>query len=134
MLTDVNPVQITETLTVTIPDRFYGNRKELEKFLLQVEMYFRFNSDKFATAESYSLKAASYLGGEAEKWIQSYLKDYFNSTSALNCMQKTQVIFSDFGGFKKKIRRAFGDIDGVKKAERNLSTLRQTGSAINYAT
>ncbi|KFY06005.1 hypothetical protein V491_08908 [Pseudogymnoascus sp. VKM F-3775] len=37
-------------------------------------------------------------------------------------------------GFKKEIRRIFGDIDEVKTAEDHLYQLKQTGSVLTYAT
>ena len=52
---DNEPVELKETLRVKLPDTFSGNRKELEIFLLQVELYTHFNDDKFPTRESYSL-------------------------------------------------------------------------------
>ncbi|KFY28959.1 hypothetical protein V491_00242 [Pseudogymnoascus sp. VKM F-3775] len=47
--------ELKETLRVKLPDTFSGNRKELEVFLLQVEVYQYFNNDKFPTAESYAI-------------------------------------------------------------------------------
>ena len=69
--------ELRETLRVKLPDTFSGNRKELEVFLLQVELYAHFNDDKFPTDESYGLWTASYLRGEALRWIEPFLKDYF---------------------------------------------------------
>ena len=57
--------ELRETLRVKLPDTYSGNRKELEVFLLQVELYTHFNDDKFPTNESYGLWTASYLRGEA---------------------------------------------------------------------
>lgn len=47
--------ELKETLRVKLPDTYSGNRKELEVFLLQVELYLHFNDDKFPTDESYGL-------------------------------------------------------------------------------
>jgi hypothetical protein len=126
---------LQETLKVALPDKYSGNRKELDTFLLQLGMYFRFNADKFNTRDAKSLWAASYLRGEAAKWIEPFLSDYFeNSTRPQRIMYTTQVIFGSFEGFRTEIRRVFGDIDAVKTAERKLFMLKQTGSAINYST
>ncbi|ELR07268.1 hypothetical protein GMDG_08339, partial [Pseudogymnoascus destructans 20631-21] len=57
--------ELKETLRVKLPDTYSGNRKELEVFLLQVELYQHFNDEKFPTQESYALWTASYLRGEA---------------------------------------------------------------------
>ncbi|ELR08223.1 hypothetical protein GMDG_08621, partial [Pseudogymnoascus destructans 20631-21] len=58
-----------------------GNRKELEVFLLQVELYQHFNDEKFPTQESYALWTVSYLRGEALRWVEPFLKDYFKYES-----------------------------------------------------
>ncbi|KFZ18780.1 hypothetical protein V501_01001 [Pseudogymnoascus sp. VKM F-4519 (FW-2642)] len=78
--------KLRETLQVKLPDTYSGNRKDLEVFLLQVELYSHFNDDK------------------------------------------------SWKGFKKEIRRMFGDIDEVKTAEDRLYSLKQTGSALTYST
>ncbi|APA12629.1 hypothetical protein SS1G_03725 [Sclerotinia sclerotiorum 1980 UF-70] len=67
---DPKEITVTETLKVALPDRFTGNRQELETFLLQFEIYFQFNQDKFNHDADKSVWAASYLRGEAVKWIQ----------------------------------------------------------------
>ncbi|KFY68871.1 hypothetical protein V496_00694 [Pseudogymnoascus sp. VKM F-4515 (FW-2607)] len=53
---DAPPIsELRETLRVKLPDTYSGNQKELEVFLLQVELYSHFNDDKFPTDESYRL-------------------------------------------------------------------------------
>ena len=54
---DTPPVvsELKETLWVKLPNTFSSNRKELEVFLLQVEVYQYFNDNKFPTAESYAI-------------------------------------------------------------------------------
>jgi hypothetical protein len=98
-------------------------------------MYFRFNPDKFDTTDAKSIYAALYLRGEALKWIELFLLDYFeNSDQPYNYMITIIRIFGSWEGFRMEIRRVFGDIDSVKIAERKLFGLRQIGSVINYAT
>jgi hypothetical protein len=128
-------MRLTENLKVALPDKYRGDRKELETFLLQLGMYFRFNPDKFVTRESKSLWAASYLRDEAAKWIEPFLSDFFDKGHNVNLLMATTVdIFGSFEGFQREIRRVFGDIDVVRTAERRLFGIKQTGSAINYAT
>ena len=126
--------ELRETLRVKLPDTYSGNRKELEVFLLQVELYTHFNDDKFPTNESYGLWTASYLRGEALRWVEPFLKDYFQHEGTCGVMATTQSMFGTWRGFKKEIRRMFGDIDEVKTAEDHLYGLRQVGSALTYAT
>ncbi|KAJ8062519.1 hypothetical protein OCU04_009047 [Sclerotinia nivalis] len=46
---------LQESLKVALPDKYHGNRKELETFLLQLRMYYRFNLDKFGTTDAMNL-------------------------------------------------------------------------------
>ena len=126
--------ELRETLRVKLPDTYSGNRKDLEVFLLQVELYTHFNDDKFPTDESYGLWTSSYLRGEALRWIEPFLKDYFQHDATCGTMVTTQTMFGTWKGFKKEIRRMFGDIDEIKTAEDHLYGLKQTGSALTYAT
>ena len=48
-------IELREILKVKLPDIFSSNRKELEVFLLQIELYIYFNDNKFPTNESYRL-------------------------------------------------------------------------------
>ncbi|EDO02460.1 hypothetical protein SS1G_04936 [Sclerotinia sclerotiorum 1980 UF-70] len=131
---DLKEITVTETLKVALPDRFTGNRQELETFLLQLEIYFQFNQDKFNHDADKSVWAASYLRGEAVKWIQSYLKDYFtNLSEPKKRMYPTQTIFGRFEGFKKEIRKVFGNINELCNAESKIYSLKQTRSAVKYA-
>lgn len=127
-------VDLKETLRVKLPDTFSGNRKDLEVFLLQVELYTHFNEDKFPTDESYGLWTSSYLRGEAMRWVEPFLKDYFQYEETCGRMATTRSMFGTWAGFKHEIRRMFGDIDEVKTAENHLYGLRQTSSAVSYAT
>jgi hypothetical protein len=128
-------VEAVESLKLALPDKFKGDRRELETFLLQIELYFTFNKDKFSDSTEQSLWATSYLRGEALVWIQPFLRDYFNHKDNLDqAMKTTQTIFAGFGGFKREIRRMYGDIDATQTAIRKLLNLKQTGSAMTYAT
>lgn len=92
---DVEPAvaELRETLRVKLPDTYSGNRKELEVFLLQVELYTHFNDDKFPTDESYALWTASYLRGEALRWVEPFLKDYFQYEDECGQMAATKTMF-----------------------------------------
>jgi hypothetical protein len=136
---DMNDVpgrtELHETLRVSLPDKYHGKREELETFLMQVELYFRFNDEKFTTDDSYTMWVSSYLRGSAMKWMEPFLKDYLNNEDHPELqMQTTVEMFDDFSGFKREIRKVFGDIDEAKTAMRKLDGLKQAKSAIEYAT
>ncbi len=69
------------------------------------------------------------------RWMEPFLRDYFTHESNLRgAMAATQNMMGSFNGFKKEIRRMFGDIDEVKTATNLLYNVKQTGSVINYST
>jgi hypothetical protein len=127
-------VEANESLRVALPERYAGDRTKLKVFLLQVQIFFKFNEEKFLDYDSKTVWAISYLTGEALKWVEPYLEDYFANQDEDGVMTTTKRIFKSFGGFKAEIGRVFGDVDAVKTAERKIRELRQTGSAISYAT
>lgn len=135
-MADAEPTQmeLKETLRVKLPDTFNGTRSDLENFLLQMELYMHFNDDKFPENRSYSLWATSYLRGEAGRWIEPFLRDYFEHEESNGSMLTTQTIIGTFNGFKREIRRMFGDVDERKTAETKLYSLRQNNSVVAYST
>ncbi|KAM3152646.1 hypothetical protein ABEW05_006979 [Botrytis cinerea] len=97
--------------------------KIFDTFLLQLEIYFRFNEDKFIIKESKSIWVASYLRGEAIKWIQLYLCNYFEYDDK-NRMQSIRTIFNSFEGFKIEICRIFGNSNELEVAEDKIFNLK----------
>jgi len=127
-------MEITETLKVRLPESYNGSRFELETFILQCELYMHFNEDKFQTVSSNSLWTTSYLKGDAFKWIEPFLKDWFTYEKLESMMVQIRLIFEDWNWFKREIRRVFGDFDAKKSAETAIFNLRQIGSTMAYAT
>ncbi|KAL2008095.1 hypothetical protein VTN00DRAFT_8077 [Thermoascus crustaceus] len=57
------------------PNLYYGNRKKLQTFISQLELYFFFNPHKFPNKERKVMFAATYLQSTAAQWFDPYLKD-----------------------------------------------------------
>lgn len=133
---DIKTTELTETLRVKLPDTFSGNRKDLEIFILQVELYMHFNDDKFPDPRSYPLWTTSYLRGEALRWVEPFLADYFENKNegSRGMMVTTKSLLGTWAGFKKEIRRMSSDIDAAKTATSILIGMKQTGSVIAYST
>ena len=132
---EVEPFKLKEAVRVSQPDKFHGDRKNLNAFILQMEIYFSFNDDKFEEDyNSKSLFATSFLRGAALEWIEPFIHDFYEHESTDGSMVTTKTIYKTWDGFKKEIKRMFGDFNATQIAVRKLLDLRQTGSAINYAT
>src|SRR5208282_5286716 len=80
------------------------------------------------------LWVTTYLRGRALAWMQVYTQDLLTYQATPDEQQPlTRQIFGDYAVFKAQIRKIFGEIDPVRKAERELRGLRQSGSAAKYA-
>ena len=62
-----------DKIRVAKPDMYYGERDKLEKWLLQVQLYFKFNT---VVQVKQPLFAISYLRGRAKEWSAPLLKRY----------------------------------------------------------
>ena len=62
------------------------------------------------------------------------MHDYFHYKATTGSIITIQNIFESFNKFKCKIRKVFRNINKIKTAETSLYNLKQTRSAILYAT
>lgn len=104
------------------PDFFNGNRSHTSTYLTQVKMVISGNPSRFPTEKSKILYAASYLRGAAFSWIQPHLDSI------------TSPLILSFENFAQGITNQFGQKDDKSTAERDIYSLRQTGSVSSYAT
>ena len=95
-----------------MPDKFDGNRRNLIAFLLQIDLYFSFNEEKFNdNYTSKSLFATSYLKGAAMEWVELYITDFYSDVDNDGTMAITKTMYKSWDGFKTELRRMFGDFD-----------------------
>ena len=123
---------IIKPLKINTPEPFDGSKGKLRAFFSQIELFFGFNVDKFSTDKHKVLFASTYLRGPAFEWFNSFLTDFLNNEPDKrddNTIEVTQ----NYSNFKNKLRQVFGDLDKEHLAERKMQSLRQTGSAANYA-
>ena len=70
------------TVKVNTPDEFYGERRKLKSFILQCDLYLRFNEHLYPEEEDQILFLITYLRGDAQNWIQPFVEDYLRNTPA----------------------------------------------------
>ena len=123
---------IIKPLKINTAEPFDGSKGKLWAFFSQVELFFEFNADRFFTNKHKVLFVSSYLRGSAFKWFNSFFTDFLN-----NKLDKknddTVEVTQNYLNFKNKLRRVFGNFDEEHSTERRMQSLRQTGSAANYA-
>jgi len=115
---------------VAKPDLYHGDRSTLEDWLLQFDLYFKFGANDVEDDDQPSL-AASFLRGEAAKWIRPHLIKYMDNNSTNE--PELTLMMEDFDEFKRRIRIAFGMRNETPIAERAIQRLVQTKDASSYA-
>ena len=123
---------IIKPLKINTPEPFDGSRGKLRAFFSQIELFFGFNEDRFPTNKHKVLFASTYLKRPAFEWFNSFLTDFLNNEPDKK-NDDTIEVTQNYSNFKNKLRQVFGDFDKKHLAERRMQSLRQTGSAANYA-
>lgn len=119
-------------LKVHAPEPYDGTPGTLQGFLTQLKAYHRFNDYDFPDAERKVLHAAHLLKGSALDWFEPTLRDYSDNTYD-DRDDATNRIFNSFTVFADDLKKTFGNPDEKRSAERKLETLKQKGSASEYA-
>jgi hypothetical protein len=114
---------------VARPDLFYRDRNKLKGWLLQWDLFFKFEDENVENDDKACL-VASYLRGTAQTWVTPYLTKYLNSDNDNAAITR---IFDEFDEFKEKLRKSFTVLNELLVAERAIQRLRQTKSARDYA-
>ena len=106
---------------ISDPSYFDGRRNLLKNFVSQLRLVIFGQPSRYPTERSKVMFAASFLRDSAFSWFQPYL-------NAESC-----PVLDDFDMFIDLLESAFGDPDETINAERKLSLLSQSASAIQYA-
>jgi hypothetical protein len=114
---------------VARPDLYHGDRTKLEEWILQFDLYFKFNGADMDD-DDYAAFMASFMRGAAAKWVRPYLLKYMDDK---NNEEEITDMFNDYLEFKTKLRDTFGILNEVSNADRKIQNLHQTKSAADYA-
>jgi hypothetical protein len=114
---------------VARPDLYYGDRNKLEEWILQFDLYFKFNGDNMDD-DDYASFMASFMRGAAAKWVRPYLIKYMDDD---NNEDEITSLFDNYLTFKEKLRQTFGILNEASNADRMIQRLHQTKSAADYA-
>jgi hypothetical protein len=112
------------------PDLYFGDRTKLETWILQFDRYFHLEDDNVEDDDKVIL-ATTYMRGDAEKWVQPFLRKYMNSDIV---DENNTRLMEDWSLFKDKLRQIFSPFKESVIAEQKIQELRQTSSAAEYTT
>ncbi|TQW01355.1 gag protein [Cordyceps javanica] len=113
------------------PEPYDGYKGDVRNFLTQAQAYLRVNEDTLTTAEDRILCIGNLLTGKAMEWWEPSLRAYLKHGNEAGA--EVVHIFSDYETFEDRLLNAFGNPDEHKEATRQLTRLRQTGSAAHFA-
>ena len=117
---------------VAKPDVYYGQRDKLEDWLIQLELYFSLQG-KGLPNNRRVIFAASYMRGQAQKWIKPFLKRYFEEPDGEDNLDIKKWL-ENFRRFTIEVRRVFGPSNEEQVAVRIIQHMTQKKSAAEYST
>ncbi len=110
----------------------YNGEGSIRSFLTQSKAYLRDNLGTIVGENNKVMCVGGLLTGKAAEWWEPTLRDYLNHEDA-GQDPDTRRVFSDYDAFEQLLTNTFGNPDEVRTAERQLLSLRQTGSASYYS-
>jgi Retrotransposon gag protein/Zinc knuckle len=111
------------------PDFYHGDRTKLEDWLLQMDLYFKFDGEKVDPVDKVSL-ATTYMRGPAAQWIKPYLIKYMDEN---NHETEIESLFENYDNFKGRIRHVFSISNEKSTSTRFIQHIKQRRSAAEYA-
>ena len=108
------------------PKLFDGTRSEYKSFIMQLNLIFNLDPDRYTGTNADNAKiayAASFLAGSAKEWFQPHVNE---TTGAIS--------FPTWTEFVAALRAAFDDPDANQTAYTKISTLRQERDCSSYHT
>jgi hypothetical protein len=114
------------TSKIAKPDLWYGERTQLEPWLLQWDIYFHVEDQ--VKEEDKAMITISYMRGNAQQWAAPKLKSYFDKSTP-----NLVMIFEDFDEFKTELRKDFSVPKEPIIAEGKIQRLKQKGTVGDYA-
>lgn len=116
------------------PGKFDGTPGKLKGHLTQLKAYQMYHQGRFPAEYHKVMHAGSFLEGKALQWFEPHMAQALEDPTLRNCSMETRTIFTSIEGYEGALKTLFLDIDEVRRAERELTKLRQTTSASAYAT
>ena len=123
--------EVEKSIKIKIPDKYFEEWQNLNRFLLQCDLYIWHNQALFQNKNK-SVFTAFYLHKDVFIWVQSHLKNFLK-LSEKTWDTETWVVFKIFLEFKKQIYKLFEDIDAKRTDKRKMMSMYQKSSAVVYA-
>src|SRR5436190_9848361 len=117
------------TLKIQALDAFYGDCKDLKRFLLQCDIYFRLKDDNFDDEEHKVLFLVSLLKGLAAEWMEPHARDFLDNTRTQR-KTATSIMFEKYEAACQAMQQMFGVLGEERRAELQIRQLHQGGQTV----
>ncbi len=115
---------------VGAPIEFTGSKARVEPFILQCQLVFTMDGDRYAATHKKVLYVVSYRKGAAFEFVLPHLKDYLENGG--QAKGTTRAILGSHSALIAELRSTFGYGNEKQEAERAIQSIRQRGSAAKY--
>jgi len=109
----------------------YNGEGSVRSFLTQSKAYLQDNRGAISGDSAKVKCIGGLLIGKAAEWWEPTLRDYLNNEVS-GREPNTVRLFNDYEAFEQLLENTFGNPDEKRTAMRQLSNLKQTGSASYY--
>ena len=118
------------SIKITKPDLYYGERKKLEEWIMQVQLYLRFHEGS-VQVKNHTAIAITFMRGDAQKWVQPHLQKYLDDPSDVPDVTRWM---ESFARFKAELRKIFTLSNKINQAVRVIQHIKQKRSTAEFTT
>ena len=90
-------------------DAFHRDWKDLKRFLLQYNIYFKLKDNDFDNEEHKVLFLVSLLKGLAAEWMEPYARDFLDNTRTQRKIA-TSIMFEKYKAIQQAMQQMFRDL------------------------
>ncbi|KAK1777264.1 hypothetical protein QBC45DRAFT_470067 [Copromyces sp. CBS 386.78] len=113
-LEDDTPSKDKKKVKLPVPQEFDGQQAALAGFLIQMQTYFYFNEEKFASESEKVAFAGTRLSDRALTWYEPIIKDFYEHGDKASDF--TKKIMEDYTEFTDALTRVFREKDETRRA------------------
>ena len=115
------------------PDSYDGEPRKMEKYFMELDVYFGYFPDTLEEDEDKTIFAITCLTGAAEEWARPIMQD-FKANEMKNWKDQTKEIFDTHAKFRDQLKKSFGTSNEEQEAERDLRLIMQRGALSKHTT
>lgn len=101
-------VAITTSTRLPAIRIFRGEKKDLKRFLAQLDQHFATSPERFQEDDQKVLCAASQMEGPPQRWSLVFIRDYLSIEHTRGSREPTERVSNSYDAFKEGLGLLFG--------------------------